>query len=146
MRDRSRWFFRVGALLVLLTAALHTWFHMQESPEPKSDAERQLFDLMKTVKLDLPGADRTMHELVDGFSLTMSVLLALVALLDLWFSVRDTSLRTVAAVNALGAAAMVVLSWQYFFLAPLVCFVLIFLAFAGSLLSRRAPAPVAPTG
>ena len=120
-------FFRIGCYLAFFTAALHmVGAHLVPQPPPPDDTARQMQTLMETYKLGLPGAaDRTMAELVNGFSLLMSLHFALTGGLGLIVARRAAGdpVLMAAAARALAGAYVIalVISATYFFIIPTLC-------------------------
>jgi hypothetical protein len=136
-------FFRIGCYLAFLTAILHlVGAHLVPQPPPPDDTGRQMQQLMETYKLGLPGAaDRTMAELVNGFSLLMSLHYALTGGLGLIVARRAAGdpLLMAAAARALAGAYVIalVISLSYFFIIPTICSGAVALCFV--IASVRAP-------
>ncbi len=128
--------FKLGCYLAFFTAALHmVGAHLTPPPAPANDFERQLLDLMQRVKLGLPGApDRTMFELTNGFSLLMSLHLALSGGIGIIIARRGAAdaMFMKAAARIFSAAYFVafVISLMHFFVIPSACFAAIALSFA----------------
>ena len=127
--------FRIGCYLAFFTAALHmVGAHLMPPPAPTTDAERQMLELMQTTALNLPGAPtHTMYDLMQGFSLLMSLNLALAGGLGLIIARRaagDTLLLSAAARTLAGANIVaLVISLMHFFIVPTLCTAAIALAF-----------------
>lgn len=107
----------------MVLAAFHLIGHFQQ-PVPLNDTERQLFQLMNTYQRDLMGSMRTTTELLNGFSLTFSILPAGIAMLNLMLAGRFRGdadmLRSAARINAAIWGGMLVNSLVYWFAAPTV--------------------------
>jgi hypothetical protein len=142
MPNRQRIVFTIGCYLAFLTAALHMVGHVSGPQAAANDTERQLLDLMTTYALALPGVEgRTMMDLMNGFSLIFSVMLALSAGLGLIVLRRSDDLpQLLATARALAAAygVMLAISLTHFFIIPTICLAAIALCFA--MASVRPPA------
>lgn len=104
-------------------ALVHLIGHFQQ-PVPLNDTERNLFHLMSSYRRDLMGSMRTTTELLNGFSLTFSILPAGVAMLNLMLAGRFRGdadmLRSAARINVAMWGGMLVNSLVYWFAAPTV--------------------------
>jgi hypothetical protein len=112
----------VCAAVMILTAIFHTIAQLQEQ-RPSTPQEKQLLELITTVKLSLPGTSRTFNELFQGFNWLMSgscVGFALVALVMI--GERPRVRRRVALVIALTMGLYTAISLVYFFIIPIGCF------------------------
>jgi len=130
--------FKLGCYLAFFTAALHmVGAHIVPAvspPVPSSDAARQLLDMMSTVHLGLPGApNRTMFEMLNGFSLLMSLHLALTGGIGILIARRGVGdpMFMKASARTFAAAYLVafVISLMHFFVIPSATFAAIALAF-----------------
>ncbi len=142
MRTRQRRCFLFGASLLLLTAAAHLAGHFSPPRPPADESEAQLMRLMTSYTRELGHGPRSMHDLLSGFSLSFSILLALAGALDWLVARRRASdaalLRDLALLNALGTALLTGVSVVYFFPPPTICLGLAFLGFACALVGRAA--------
>jgi hypothetical protein len=132
-RHTQRWF-RVGAWILLITAALHTLGHVSGPAPARNDTEATLLRLMHEHRFELAGVQRSAQNFLDGFSLTFSVFLLFVGLLDLLLArhLETALLRRLALLHAGLAAAMLALSVIYFIPPPAVCFGLALVAFGAA--------------
>jgi len=134
MTKRQRVLFRVGAWACLVTSAIHLAGHFAPPPPPANDAESALQKLMTTYRKDFgAGFSRTTMDFIQGFSLTFSLFLLFAGVLALLIASRppqDEILgRRIRAAYAITMGALLAITAFYFFLPPLVCAVVIFLAF-----------------
>ena len=61
----------------MVTAIVHLAGHIAGPPAATNDTERQLLEVMTTYRFQFPGgAERTMMQMMNGFSLILSVLFA----------------------------------------------------------------------
>jgi len=139
MSKRARLFFQIGAWGLIATAAIHLLGHFAPQPEPSSDAERTLLDLMTNYRKDFgAGFSRTTLDFLLGFSLSFSAFLLWTGLLNL-AALRGLAdparFRRLAALDAVLAGIVVAITWKYFFLPPLLCMAVVFLAFLASTLT-----------
>ncbi len=135
MTKLQRILFRVGAIACLVTACLHLIGHLQGGAAPRNETEATLRKLMTEYRADVLGVQLTMQELLSGFSLCYGLLLAwlgVVTLLLVSRAGREPWMRAVAAVCALGALALLAVSYRYFPLPPTICAAVILLGFAGA--------------
>ncbi len=140
MLKRAISFFRIGASLQIVTAALHMIGHFS-AREPANDTEAQLLHLMENYHLDVGGVERSMMDLFQGFSLTFAALLLYVALLNLLLvghlRTNAKSFRMATLVNLVLTAILVVVSALTFPIPPTVLFALSGLAFLAALAPGR---------
>lgn len=138
---RQQALFRVGCWLAIVTAVAHLGGVMAGRPAPANMTEVQLFALAADYRFALPGADRSIFDLLDGFSLAFALQLAAMGATGLAVARRagqDTTLMVaVARAFALATAALLVISLTYWFLVPSVC--LAMTAFAFAFVSVRPP-------
>ena len=66
---RSISFFILGNVMAFVTAVLHLIGHILGSAKPTNTNEQQLYDLMENLKINILGMDRTMTEIMMGYSL-----------------------------------------------------------------------------
>ena len=131
MSSRQRIALKTAAYLALATAALHMVGQAlgMQSEDP---IEQQLITQASTVRLALPGASRTLMDLIDGFGLVFVTFLgttAGIAFLVARRAASDTALAQ-ALTRTLAAAYVVltVVSIMKFFLMPTACLGLIAIA------------------
>lgn len=112
--------FAAGLVVIALFGAAHLAGHLAGPPTPATEDEATLLRLMSTVRR--PPIDRTMMEIVDGFSLFLSAAPWLLAAIGLALRplarANPVAMRRVIAVYALGVTAFLVISMVYWFLAP----------------------------
>ena len=135
--------FKLGCLAAVLTAMVHLAAHMLGPQPPVDDTEREVMRLVATHEFPFPGgSQRTLMDLMDGFSLTYAVLLATVG--GIGYVVqkrsRDDAILMTALSRTLAAACavMLVISLTHFFIVPTLFIALMTVCFA--LASVRAPA------
>ncbi len=119
---KARVFYRISSILLLLFAAAHTFGFRQTDPQWGVDS---LIGSMKSIRFDVQGFSRSYWDFYVGFGLFVSVLLVFAAILawQLGRLASDTlaQMRGLAWAFALCFASVTILSWKYFFVAPLVC-------------------------
>ena len=141
MSRRQLSVFKVGCYVAVFTAALHMVGHFLMAPN--TDEERQLFEHMQTLALNLPGAPtHTMMDLYRGFSMVYSVMLALTGGLGLIVArrgIQDPTLMLAVARALAGAyLVMTVIGFTNFFIIPTALMLAVCVCFA--LASVRGPA------
>ena len=119
---RSSVFYRIASVLLVLFAVGHTLGFRQIDPTWKGlDA---VVASMQGVHFDVQGFDRTYYGFYVGFGLFVTVLLLLSALLAWQMGgLSKEALAGMALLRwgfALCYAAVVFLSWKYFFVIPIV--------------------------
>jgi len=135
MTKLQRILFRSGAVACLLTASLHLVAHLSGGPPPANETEATLRKLMTEYRADVLGVELSTQDIMDGLSLCYSLLLLWVGSLALVLvsrAGRERWMRSVAAVSAIGALALLGISYRYFPLPPTICAALVVLGFAGS--------------
>ncbi len=118
---KAKWMYRIASVLLILFAAGHTLGFRQILPSWGVDT---LVASMKTIRFDVQGFSRTYYDFYLGFGLFVSVL-QLFAALVCWqlglleaATLRSLSLlRWSMVICFLGVSY---LSWQYFFMVPIV--------------------------
>lgn len=110
----TRWM-RAGAIGLIVVAVLHTFGHFGGGPQ--DPARLQLESAMDSYRFDILGMHPSASDITKSLSLTMSIFLVFVALLDLIviaaLSGDARALRRVAGVNVVGVAALVALFAYY---------------------------------
>jgi hypothetical protein len=134
MMKRQRLFFRIGSWASIATAGVHLIGHFAPPPTPESDAEATLLKLMVSYRKDLgAGFTRTTMDFVKGFSLSFSLFLLFAGVLGLLLAARapnDPVLwRGVRLAYAVGMGCLLAICAVYFFLPPLFCVAVTFVAF-----------------
>lgn len=119
---------------MLVTSLIHSLSFFNE-PQPQNDSERQLFDLLRNYRFDLAGTMRSMEELMNFFSLTMTFLCLFAGIINLlivnYFD-NEALARRVVAFNAVFWTVFLVPLYLLTFLPPQVCFAIAWAAFAGA--------------
>jgi hypothetical protein len=115
---RGRRVFTAGAILLVILGLVHS-LSLIKAPVPSNDTERQLLDLMSNYKFDLMGSERSMDNLLRGFSISFMLAALVLGLLDLVLRrERPQLLKRIALLNVVWLAAMTSVSLRYFFAAP----------------------------
>ncbi len=122
---------KVAALFQLLTSALHSLSFVMK-PEPTSETEKQLLDLMNTYKMDGGlGFSPTFQDLFTSMSASFTLLYLFGALLN-WFLLRKQAsediLEGVLNIQVLIFGILFVVCAFFTFLPPIVCTGLVFLS------------------
>jgi hypothetical protein len=112
--------YRLSSILIVLFAAGHTIGFRMTDPKLGVDG---LLASMKSIRFTAQGFSRTYWDFFTGFGLFVSVFLLFAALLAWQLgglpSRTLASLRIVAWALAICFVFVTILSWQYFFLAPI---------------------------
>jgi hypothetical protein len=118
--------YRISSVLLLLFAAAHTLEFRQTDPEWGVES---LIGSMRSVRFDVQGFSRTYWDFYIGFGLFVSVFLVFAAVLawQLGGLAPETLARMRGPAWALVIcfAAVTILSWRYFFIAPVVSAIVI---------------------
>jgi hypothetical protein len=140
MSPRQKLFLQIGCYLALATAAVHMIGQIS-GPQSENEAEKQVLDLMRTTKIALPGASRSMMEMFEGFGLIFVTFLATSAGIGLIVARRGAAdpILAKAIMRALAGAFLVAMaiSISKFFLIPTVCLGLIALFFVAASFGSR---------
>jgi len=130
---RYKTLFKFGAWALLATGVIHLMSFLS-APQPANDTERQLFDLLKNYRFDLgAGTMRSMEELLNFFSLSMSLLCFFAGMLNLFLAKHfdnEVLAKKVVAFNAIYWTIYLVPLYLLTFLPPQVCFTVAWLGFA----------------
>jgi hypothetical protein len=141
---RSRLFFQIGCWAALATSAIHMAGVLFGTPPPANDTERTLRTLMDGYRFPLPGASRTMGELMQGLSISWSLFLALLSATGLSVARRASAdallLPALARMHAAAFIVLLVISITYWFLIPTVCIAVTTVAYVVAALPGGAPA------
>jgi hypothetical protein len=112
--------YRIAAVVLILFAAGHTFGVLRFKP-PTNEAQA-VRNVMDSVRFTVRGADVSFGDFYTGFGLAVSVYLLFTAFLS--WHLGNLARAHPAALGALGwafvalQAAIVVISWRYFSLAP----------------------------
>ena len=122
MTDKwGRRLFKTGSIMLLLLGLVHA-ISLFNKQVPANDTERQLLDLMSNYRFDVAGSSRSMHDFLQGFSISFMLAALGFGALDLVLSGECPALlKRVALANAIWLAAMTAVSLNYFFVVPTSC-------------------------
>lgn len=118
--------YRISSVLLMLFAAGHTLGFRKTDPKWGVDS---LIGLMQSVHFDAQGFNRTYWDFYVGFGLFVSVFLVFAAVLA--WQLGGLASETLALMRGpawslvVCFAAVTILSWRYFFIAPIVFAVVI---------------------
>lgn len=117
---RASLFYRIAAVLILLFAIGHTVGFLQSDPSWGVDS---LLALMKSIHFNIQGFSRSYWDFFLGFGFLVTLFLLFAAVLAWQLGGLATEtlarMRVISWAFALCFAAVMVLSWRYFFAAPL---------------------------
>jgi hypothetical protein len=123
---RASTLYRISAVLLLLFTVGHTLGFRQADPKWQVDP---LVGAMRSIHFEVQGFSRTYWDFFVGFGLFVSVFLLFAAVLAWQLSslpaVTLARMRGIAWTFAFCFVAVAILSWRYFFSAPIVFSVLI---------------------
>ncbi len=115
----SRGCFVAASIVQMLTAAAHTVAQLFGEQPPRTDQERQLMDLMKSVRIEFPLTPRNWVQVFEGFGWHFSLSLLALGVIGLAVTRGSPAARRAfAGIGALAMAAMTVNSVVYFFVVP----------------------------
>jgi len=104
--------------MLLLLGAVHS-LSLIQGPVALNDTERQLLDLMANYKSNIMGTQRSLAELMRGFSIAFMLSVFGLGALDLVLAhERPALLRRVALINVVWLGLMTANSVRYFFIVP----------------------------
>ena len=142
MWKKGRRFFSAAAILMVLTALVHTAGNLASKPE--TTAELRLFTEMSDFRLPLMGMNPSMQDILKDLTYIMSVTFAALGLINLLLAASsETSailLRHISWINLLWVGAFLILNWGYRIPPALISGIVIEAAVIASLLADR-PAP-----
>lgn len=120
--------FTIGLYLILLTAIFHLIGHFQP-PEISTPEQEQLINTIKDVKFQLdPWFERSVKDLLDAFSLFLTVLLIGIFAIGYIVLKSNPEHRVIKQLSIsifVIMLVMVLLSFKYAFSIPILCFTLI---------------------
>ncbi len=113
--------YKIASLLILLFAAGHTLGFRRSDPRWGVDS---LLASMRSIHFDTQGFNRTYWDFFSGFGLFVSLLLVFAAVVAWQLGglppAQFAFMRTLAWALAICFVLLTILSWRYFFLAPLI--------------------------
>lgn len=114
----GRRLFKIGGVLLLVLGLVHS-LSLISAPVPANDTERQLLDLANNYRFNLMGSQRSLWNLMRGFSISFMLAALGFGALDLVLSREPSALlKRVTLLNILWLALMIAISLCYFFAAP----------------------------
>ena len=126
--------FKFGSWAMLATGAIHSLSFLNE-PQPQNDRESLLFDLLKNYHFDLGGTMRSMQDLLNFFSLSLSLFCLFAGVTNLLI-VRhfdnDALAKKIVAFNAIFWTVFLVPLYLLTFLPPQVCFTIAWAGFVAA--------------
>lgn len=127
-------FFKFGSWALLATGAIHS-LSFFNNPQPQNDSERLLFDLLKNYHFDLAGTMRSMEELINFFSLSLSLFCLFAGVTNLFIAKyldNEALAKKVIPFNALFWTIYLVPLYLLTFLPPQVCFTVAWAGFVAA--------------
>lgn len=122
---------RIASILTVLHFAGHTFGGVFGTPTPEQAA---VLEVMKSHHFILMGSSRSYWDFHLGFGLFVSVMLlveaALFWQLSTMVKTNPQQARPIIALFSVAFAAFAILSWKYFFIAPLVLEIIIAICLA----------------
>lgn len=142
MPRRAALCFKVGCWILVLTFVAHMGAHLSGPPEPTDETQRQLLDLMRDYRMPIGGVERSMLELMIGYSLSFAMLSLFAGLTGLVVirSAPPETTRRMAVLLAGLTGILLGISVRYFIPPPMICFGAAMLCFAAALALGRGPA------
>lgn len=139
---QKRLLLKIGFVLILCMAALHTVFIIIGGPEfPKTTDFENMFALMANLKFDTGGGiERSMQDILDGFNRIVSIFLITLPLLS-WIMLNELKespkgVRNLTIVNLLAVVAFFVTSYTYLAIGGTVIAAIVSLLFIVSLIIK----------
>lgn len=144
---RSLFFFRLGTLTLGATSLLHLVGHIIGSMrQPMDPEEIQLMQLASSYLFDFGGIQRTLLEIYNGFSLTISILCGFTAVLLYLIGKMGTAvpglLHKTAGVALMFCLMQFALSIVYLILPPILLFAIASITFLAAWLTLPKDGPV----
>lgn len=142
MPPRQVWIYTFACWVALVTAAVVMVGHVSGPPPAANATEQQILDLMTNYYFAMPGgSERSMHDVLNGFSLLFVTTLATLGAVGLMVQKRGKDdpvlVRGVARACALGSLVMLVISLTHFFIIPTLFIGLMTVSFAVASVSER---------
>jgi hypothetical protein len=132
--------YKISSALLFLFTITHTYGMFK--PPVQGAAVELVSSVMRTIHFDVMGSRRAFWDFYFGFELLLTVFLLFSTVLAWQFSVLDRQtlkqLRVAAWGFAVSYAAVAILSWIYFFIAPAIIasVIALFLLISAALASR----------
>ncbi len=139
MLKNYKFWFKAGSWGLVVTGLLHAMSFLNE-PAPANETERQLFDLFSNYQFDLMGAHRTMSDLMNFFSLNLSLSLFFVAWLNLFFAgyfMPSPHERKFLLANAIFWTILLVPLYAWTFVIPIACLTICWVFFVLAVIVHR---------
>jgi pilus assembly protein TadC len=118
---KPRLFLRIASVLTFIHCVLHTLGGVFGSPQHGAE-EIAIVDAMKSRRFDVLGSMRSYWDFFFGYGLFVTLALLVEAILLWQLAIRARAnpdwVRPIAALLLFNFAAMSIVSWRYFFIAP----------------------------
>jgi hypothetical protein len=123
MPRRQLTIFTIGYWVAILTALFHMVGHVSGPAPAANDTERQLLDLATDYRMLMPGgSERSLMDVLSGFSLSFAVLVGLIGGLGLIVQKRGRNdgplMLAVSRAIAAAGVVLVVISLTHWFIIP----------------------------
>jgi hypothetical protein len=119
---------RIASILTLVHCILHTVGGVLSPPRHGAE-ELAVLDTMSAHRFEFMGSMRSYADFLLGYGLFVTIVLLVFAVLFWQLAglarTRPAGLRPIVAVLALGFVAIAIVSWRFFFVAPVVTELLI---------------------
>ncbi|MFI6166311.1 hypothetical protein ACIBCN_05940 [Nocardia sp. NPDC051052] len=125
--------YRIGAWCWIATGTVHTALDVIVDRLPKSFAENEIQDAMRSHTFDLPGLKRSYSDLLNGFSLGIGLLLILVGVLFLLLGRAAGQARVAALTGLVGSVVLLINAAALLPLPPIIMFSVASVAFGVAL-------------
>ncbi len=137
--SKGRLWLRIACWGFVATAILHLVGHFQDLPRLPDENGLRLLELVESYEIEVAGVRRSTADLLDGFSLCFSAFCLFVGLAGLAVARQGGTrlVRTVAALQAILAAGLAVISALLLIPPPAVCFAAILACSLAALLGGR---------
>lgn len=119
---------------MLATGFLHS-LSLFNNPQPQNDSERQLFDLLANYRFDLGGTMRSMEELTNFFSLSLTLFCLFAGTINLLivrYFENESLAKKIVTFNAVFWTVYLVPLYLLTFLPPQVCFTVAWAGFVAA--------------
>ena len=110
----------VAAASIALTGLGHTLGELTSKPAALPEDVQKVIESMRTTKVQFPGRQIPLFQMMTGFSLMMGVSLIVIGLLNYLMSAYAADSTHLVSVNLAFSAFSLLISLRYFFVFPVV--------------------------
>ncbi len=121
---KAKGIFKAANIILILTGILHLVGHFQEQA-PANEKESTLLDLMKNYYFNFGGMERSMRDIVNALSLSLSLFTFFIALLNLMLLhqlVNQQVLKKIMLINIVFWGVLEIILIRYTIPPPIICY------------------------